>query len=240
MDRKPLEFSKWRRFIDEYQLGEDTKEDLKFDPDNPAQKLLPRSKSQFDVEGNYMPILLMDWPEYPWAHATKPFEPDILGRFLAADRESVLEINHYGFTVLHIACLEGQLDAVSKLIQNNRKLCLVRDKHGNTPLHSAAMKGRVDVMMELLRACPESLTVVSATDETPLHIAIRHNQVKALELLLDFIKECGLENVISKRDCAGNTIMHLAVTGKHIQVISLHSWYCYLLLDIKFGKKSLC
>ena len=61
------------------------------------------------------------------------------------------DANKDGFTLLHLACWEGHLEAVKRLIKaNKRKFCFVKDKYGQTPLHIAAMKGRVEVVKILL------------------------------------------------------------------------------------------
>ncbi|KAK3221151.1 hypothetical protein Dsin_015121 [Dipteronia sinensis] len=158
--------------------------------------------------------------ENPLLSAVKSDDQEMVAKIMEESPECALELNHEGNTALHLASYGGNLTIARLLIQRNPQLCLVKDRYGRTPLHTAAMKGRVDVIRELLSACPESIMEVSATNETTLHAAIRHRQEEVLELLLDCIKERNdYGDIINRRDCGGNTILHLAVSRKQLPII---------------------
>ncbi|KAJ4706567.1 Ankyrin repeat-containing protein [Melia azedarach] len=148
-------------------------------------------------------------------------EDGALTKIAAAEKsEGAWQLNHDGYTPLHLACQLGNLDVIKELVRMDSKLCLVKDKDGMTPLHTAAMEGRLDVMKELLSACPDSVMEVTVADETPFHIAMSHGQVKAEEFLLEWIKGKPYSaHLINKKDSDGNTLLHLAVSRKHLQII---------------------
>ncbi|KAJ4706570.1 Ankyrin repeat-containing protein [Melia azedarach] len=148
-------------------------------------------------------------------------EEGVVNKIAAAEKsEGAWQLNHDGYTPLHLACRLGHLDVIKELVRMDSKLCLVKDKDGMTPLHTAAMEGRLDIMKELLSACPDSVMEVTVADETPFHIAMSYGQVKAEEFLLEWIKGKPYSaHLINKKDSDGNTLLHLAVSRKHLQII---------------------
>ncbi|TXG70573.1 hypothetical protein EZV62_005508 [Acer yangbiense] len=145
-----------------------------------------------------------------------------VAKILEESLELALELDHEGNTALHLACHTGRVSIVRLLIASDSQLCLVKDRHERTPLHTAAMKGRIGVVEELLGACPDSVSEVSSTDETPLHAAVRHWQDKVLELLLRSIQErSDFGDIINKKNCNGNTVLHHAVSRRHLKIINL-------------------
>ncbi|KAL5810783.1 hypothetical protein ACOSQ4_027351 [Xanthoceras sorbifolium] len=160
--------------------------------------------------------------ENPLHVAVKLGDEKMVSKILQESPELAMELDHEGNTALHLACHTGRMSIVRLLIESDSQLCIVKDRHERTPLHTAAMKGRVGVIEELLRACPDSVSEVSSTDETPLHAAIRHCQEKVLELLLDSIHErSDFGDIINKSDCYGSTVLHLAVSRRHLKIIKL-------------------
>ncbi|KAH7557361.1 hypothetical protein JRO89_XS11G0131000 [Xanthoceras sorbifolium] len=160
--------------------------------------------------------------ENPLHIAVKVGDEKMVAKLLQQSPELALELDHEGNTALHLACHTGRVAIVRLLIESDSQLCLVKDRHERTPLHTAAMKGRVGVIEELLRACPDSVSEVSSTDETPFHAAVRHWQEKVLDLLLDSIHErSDYGDIINKKDCSGNTVLHLAVSRRHLKIINL-------------------
>ncbi|KAK0595031.1 hypothetical protein LWI29_002743 [Acer saccharum] len=154
--------------------------------------------------------------------AVKLGEEKKVAKILEESPELAVELDHEGNTALHLACFTGRVSIVRLLLATDSQLCLVKDRHERTPLHTAAMKGRVGVIKELLRACPDSVSEVSSTDETPLHAAVRHWQDKVLELLLDSIQErSDFGDIINKKNCNGNTVLHHAVSRRHLKIIKL-------------------
>lgn len=53
-------------------------------------------------------------------------------------------VDNQGMTPLHMACIAGQLDSVSLLVEVGVSL-LCKDKEGSTPFHLACHEGCVEV-----------------------------------------------------------------------------------------------
>lgn len=94
-------------------------------------------------------------------------------------------------------------------------MCMARDRDGYNPLHIAAMKGKVDVLEKLVHTCPRAVQVATYQGDTILHICVNHNQLESLQLLLKMITD---PEFVQSRDKKGNSILHLAVFGKRLQV----------------------
>ena len=79
------------------------------------------------------------------------------------------DLDKYGRSNLHYAALDGDVDAVRRLIEDGQDVSLP-DESGWTPLHFATQSGRPDVASCLIDAGAD----VEAPDEhgnTPLHRA---------------------------------------------------------------------
>ncbi|XP_059627052.1 ankyrin repeat-containing protein At2g01680-like [Cornus florida] len=136
-------------------------------------------------------------------------------RYLGKDNEN-------GLTALHVACGEGDVEVVRRLIHTSSIPCFSTDKCGGTPLHTAAMNGRLDVVKALLDACPESVKEVTATGRTCLHVAVMYNKgtvvcyiVKWLHTRKDYAY------LIDEKDFVGNTVLHLATSRKQLQTLKV-------------------
>ncbi|NXA05448.1 BARD1 protein, partial [Sapayoa aenigma] len=90
--------------------------------------------------------------------------------------------NHKGETLLHVASIKGDLEAVEELLKNGADPN-VKDNAGWTPLHEACNHGHRAVAELLLR----HRALVNTTgyhNDSPLHDAARNGHVAVAELLL--------------------------------------------------------
>ena len=55
-----------------------------------------------------------------------------------------------GFTPLHVACYNGNIDIVNSLLKYNSSVNLC-DTDGSTPLHAACINGNIDIVNSLLK-----------------------------------------------------------------------------------------
>jgi ankyrin repeat protein len=62
-----------------------------------------------------------------------------------------------GFTALHIACINGNIDIVNSLLKYNSSVNLC-DINGFTPLHVACQHGNIDIVNSLLK-CNSSVNL---------------------------------------------------------------------------------
>ncbi|KAH7857256.1 hypothetical protein Vadar_010630 [Vaccinium darrowii] len=146
------------------------------------------------------------------------------------------KLNLDGLSPLHLALLNGHFDTVKRLIQLDSELIRVKGRGMLTPLHYAAQTDdRVDILAEFLFACPQSITDQTIHNETALHIAVKNRQMRALTVLMGWIKKTA-NNESYRRwmmaipdDEGGNTILHVAVlTLEHEIVKLLVSGYGYV------------
>ncbi|GMQ11542.1 hypothetical protein CsSME_00054145 [Camellia sinensis var. sinensis] len=142
--------------------------------------------------------------------------------------EFATELNQDGFSPLHIASANGYLEIVKELLKVDRDMCAVRGREKRIPFHYAVIKGRIHVMKELLAASPDSVEHVTVRGETALHLAIKKNQIEGLRVLVEHIKDFKKEGVLNMKDEHGNTILHLAISGKQYDAsLSLYTLLCH-------------
>lgn len=135
---------------------------------------------------------------------------------------------------LHLASAEGHAEIVQALLLENVSVCLFRDQDGRIPLHYAAMRGHVDVIKFLIMAQPESVLGTLASGETVLQLAVQYNHLEALKLLVESVGYDDIDAFLNVKECeGGNTILHLAVILKqievptHVSIEVLFCTYCY-------------
>ncbi|MBA0568108.1 hypothetical protein Golob_005623 [Gossypium lobatum] len=95
------------------------------------------------------------------------------------------------------------------------------DSHGYSALHLSAAKGYLEIVKGWSRwtqrrpAWPQSARVVTERDETALHLCVGSNR-------LSLIEEIGRDDdneMVNHKDCEGNTLLHIAVAKKLIEII---------------------
>ncbi|KAI3968417.1 hypothetical protein MKW92_017282 [Papaver armeniacum] len=140
------------------------------------------------------------------------------------------EVNKDGSSPIHVASANGYVEIVKELLllTNNQvvgscNLCCHKDIEGRTALHCAVIKGRIGVIRELINSACSSDCVrqVTPRNETVLHLCIKNNQFEALKVLLENVDD----QLLNAKDRGGNTLLHLAISKRHYQIIE------YLLLN---------
>ena len=118
-------------------------------------------------------------------------------------------------SALHLAAAKGRSEIAKELTRVCPDMCLARDLDGLNPVHVAAIKGKVEVLEELVQVNPHAARVRVGKGETILHLCVKHNQLRTLEKLLEIIK---VQEFVNAKDDGGNTLLHLAVADKKIEV----------------------
>ncbi|XP_028793213.1 ankyrin repeat-containing protein BDA1-like [Neltuma alba] len=129
-----------------------------------------------------------------------------------------IEVDSSQNTPVHLASAEGHTEIVKELLKVNDKPCSFPNEEGKIPLHYAVMRGRLDVVKELVNAKPESLSFLD-NGNTVFHLCVIHHHLETLKCLVE------LEVAISGKllnfaisDEVGNTVFHLAVGSKQVEV----------------------
>ncbi|XWS30464.1 hypothetical protein CRYUN_Cryun24cG0120000 [Craigia yunnanensis] len=108
---------------------------------------------------------------------------------------------------VHAAARGGNLKILKELLCDYTDILAYRDKRGSTVLHAAASRGQVEVVKNLVA----SFDIIDSIDDqgnTALHIAAYRGQAAVVEALI-----LASPSLISARNKAGETFIHLAVSG---------------------------
>ncbi|GAB4837019.1 hypothetical protein Ancab_001934 [Ancistrocladus abbreviatus] len=145
---------------------------------------------------------------------------------LILDKYQLSQVN-YGISPLHIAAKLGHLNIVKTLVKESPDMCLASDIKGRNPLHLAIIKGQLDVVKDLVLAIPQVVRECTDSGDTVLQLCVKYNQLEVLKYLVDEVVD---EEVLNKKDCKGNTILHLAMANKQVKIIE------HLLMNDKVNK----
>ncbi|XP_057799740.1 ankyrin repeat-containing protein BDA1-like [Salvia miltiorrhiza] len=152
-------------------------------------------------------------------------------KLLSANPELSKSLDSNGSSALHLAAAKGNAKMVRELISADSSMCGVRDGEGRIPLHLAAIKGRAAVMEELLKAEPAAAAAVTGGGESCLHLCVKYNRVEAMKEILRCL-EGGDDRLVDWKDQNGNTVLHLAVAKKQIEIVE------YLLNNTRIEKEA--
>ncbi|MFH4977498.1 hypothetical protein AB6A40_004207 [Gnathostoma spinigerum] len=99
-----------------------------------------------------------------------------------------------GYTVLHVAALQGHLGLVKMFIEMDHRMVSARDRRGCLPVHLAAWNGHADVVQLLLDVEPSTIDAVNNAKESPLHLSAQHGHGKVVTVLLSKHANARLRN----------------------------------------------
>lgn len=126
------------------------------------------------------------------------------------------ELDSLSSSPLHLASAEGHLEIVKHLLTVDHTVCYIRNRDGRTPMHMAVVEGRVEVLAELIRVEPGSARVLTDRGETVLHLSVMYDRLEAMKLLVGYM---GKDGIVNWKDHDGNTVLHLVVARKQIEMI---------------------
>lgn len=130
------------------------------------------------------------------------------------------KLDRSGLSPLHLALLNGHFEIVEGLIKLDKNLTRVKGREMLTPLHhAAAIDDRGVILTTFLLACPQSIEDLNARGETALHIAAKYCKVRALEVLMGWIRKTQKHWVVDIQDRRGNTILHTAVSTSQPDIV---------------------
>ncbi|XP_027180781.1 ankyrin repeat-containing protein NPR4-like [Coffea eugenioides] len=119
---------------------------------------------------------------------------------------------------LHLAAILGHVDFVKAILQieSAHYMCWARDRDGRNPLHLAAMYGKLPVLLLLIRTGFRAALEKTDGGGTVLHLCIKYNQLEALKILVDKLKD---PEFVNAKNEDGMTILHLAVYYEQYETI---------------------
>ncbi|KAL8152304.1 hypothetical protein V2J09_010064 [Rumex salicifolius] len=122
-------------------------------------------------------------------------------------------------TPLHVASRYGHLDIVRSVVSVSPGACFARDVNGMNPVHVAAVKGHLDVLGELLKAAPAAARErVGVTGESIMQLCVKYKQLAALKAVVGAVGDAEVLNAV---DGEGNTVLHVAVANKEVEMVRL-------------------
>uniref|UniRef100_A0A8C3AZB8 BRCA1 associated RING domain 1 n=2 Tax=Cyclopterus lumpus TaxID=8103 RepID=A0A8C3AZB8_CYCLU len=110
---------------------------------------------------------------------------------------AVTKRNHKGETLLHLAAIKGDVEAVKELLDQGADPNL-KDNAGWTPLHEACNLGHL-VIVEVLVSRGALLNTPGYENDSPLHDAVRNGHPAIVKLLLQFGASGNILNQYGKR-----------------------------------------
>ncbi|XP_056256683.1 caskin-1 isoform X3 [Seriola aureovittata] len=156
----------------------------------------------------------------------RPGKAKLLG---SAKRVNVNFQDTDGFSPLHHAALNGNLELISLLLESQAAVD-IRDQKGMRPLHYAAWQGKAEPMKMLLKS-GSSVNSQSDEGQIPLHLSAQHGHYDVSEMLLQHQSNpCIVDN-------GGKTPLDLACEFGRVGVVQLllSSNMCAALLEPKKG-----
>lgn len=149
------------------------------------EKLSNNIDSESESEENHIgkDICLEDLSD---VEAELRVKENIKNRKRTRKKSIVIKRNEKGETQLHVACINGNIEIVKKLLESGH-LTNIRDHFGWTPLHEAANHGHVEIAKLLLKYGadindPGSLMCQGVT---PLHDAASCGNFTMMKLLIE-------------------------------------------------------
>ncbi|CAL5397921.1 unnamed protein product [Camellia sinensis] len=142
-----------------------------------------------------------------------------------------IKVGCFIHTPLHVAAYHGHLEFVKEILKRSPGLVEVQDSRRWSPLHVASARGHLDIVQALVSENPDMCTALDGDARTPLHLAAMKGNLDVLKMLFE-ASLYGPHELMNVKDVAGNTILHLAVRNKKLQVVK------YLLDKIEKAEKT--
>ncbi|KAL5744191.1 hypothetical protein ACOSQ2_027307 [Xanthoceras sorbifolium] len=163
-----------------------------------------------------------NWPKNPLILACKLRKFGVIAEIGMWKPEFAIEKIQDGYSILHLACIRGDVEMVRALVRLSSQLCFLKDEYYSMiPLHMAIKYGHGDVIRELLLSCPESIEKLTTQKETVFHLAANKCQSDTFEVLLDEAMKLNQQYLLHQRDRQGNTALHIAVSNQLVRVVKL-------------------
>nr|CAD7263675.1 unnamed protein product [Timema shepardi] len=124
--------------------------------------------------------------------------------------------NKDGWTALHIASREGDVNIVSAVLSADCSLIKLKSHNGRTPLHTAALHGQDSVVALLLKHIKDSVDISDSCGLSPLLEAVRSGNIN---LVQHFINAGASLNHV---DALGLSSVHLAAQTGSLSTFMLH------------------
>lgn len=121
-------------------------------------------------------------------------------------------------TNLFTAVKVGNYLKVAGIIEKEKSIINAKEDGGSSSLHWAVHNGHGSIVRLLLENGADAFQVTNKGN-TPLHIAASKNNKKMVEILLKYVPQGKLKNLVDAKTTGGNTALHVTVKNGSLDVL---------------------
>ena len=144
--------------------------------------------------------------------ATQSGDLDDIKSRISKDPAKINERNEFGYSPLHMAVREGEIEIVKYLVSQGADVN-VKDVFNETPLYEAVSLGKIEIVKYLVFR-GSSINTKNIRKESPLHIAVKENRLD----IAKFLVSRGAE--VNTKDNNGESLLHEAVYQGDLELVS--------------------
>uniref|UniRef100_A0ACD5TX91 Uncharacterized protein n=1 Tax=Avena sativa TaxID=4498 RepID=A0ACD5TX91_AVESA len=131
-------------------------------------------------------------------------------------QEPTIMANKEGNTPMHDALFYRQLDIALKILEVNPRCVHALNEEMQSPLYVAAREGLLYVLKKIADQVSTASVSTIVTAPTALHQAVLHDNITALEILLNNIVE-----LVELTDSSGKNVLHYATQHNRDHMVSM-------------------
>ena len=123
-----------------------------------------------------------------------------------------------GYTPFDLAVLQGNIEVIKTLLEDEMVNVNARDNDGHTPFDLAVLQGNIEVIKTLLENERIDVNARDNNGYTPLHLAVSRNNIN-IEVVKTLLENERIN--VNARDNYGNTLLHKAVLQGNVEAIKI-------------------
>ncbi|XAR70536.1 hypothetical protein NMG60_11027419 [Bertholletia excelsa] len=182
------------------------------------------------------PTILDDWDKPSFAntplHVAAAFNQALFVKEIINLKPSLGgKLNTASWSPLHLALSNRKWKTARQLVRLNSELIRVNGRAGFTPLHVLATMDddeAIELLVQFLCDCPRAIEDLTVQHNTVLHIAVKYRNVKAFNVLFEWVWRTDNREVLIWGDDENNTVLHIAAETQQLEARSPSSVYLFI------------